>query len=253
MNKEDMALFFWQRVAELNTTMPAVISKVNDNSINVRPVIARVYAEQIIEPPIVEDVPIIWPCGGGTNMTWPLEEGDYVLLVCAQRNIETWLGGEDFKPPPDSSLLELTDCFAIAGINPESKFLPIPEKPTLNGDFLINGNVEIQGSLYVKDETSIDSTLYVDSDVSCNSAVSVAASLSVSGESTLDGLVMANAGIVTPSISTGTLAFSSGGAGVDGEIPGDLKASGDVKAGNISLKTHVHSNGNNGAPTGGPM
>ncbi|CAI3953339.1 Mu-like prophage protein gp45 (gp45) (PDB:3VTN) [Commensalibacter communis] len=32
----------------------------------------------------------------------------------------------------------------------------------------------------------------------------------------------------------------------------NIKASGDVKAGSISLKTHQHPNGNNGSPTGAP-
>ena len=91
MEKEELALFFWQRIAELNTNMPAQIVEVNENSINVKPTIARVWAEKKIEPPIIEDVPIVWPCGNGTNMTWPLKVGDYVLLFCAQRNIEKWL------------------------------------------------------------------------------------------------------------------------------------------------------------------
>ena len=252
MNKEELALFFWSRITELNTVMPAQVVAVNADSVDVRPTIARVFAEEIIDPPIVQQVPLIWPCGGGTNFTWPINEGDYVLLLCSQRNIERWLGGEDFKPPPDSSLLELTDAFAIAGINPEASFLPVPEKPTLNGDFLINGNVEIDGSLHVKSETILDDSLLVESDISCNSTVDIAESLSVSGIASFDAMVMANAGITTPNIITGGLAFSGGG-GVDGEIGGDLKASGDVIAGGVSLKTHVHPTSKEGAPTGPPQ
>ena len=157
---------------------------------------------------------------------------------------------KDFEPPADSSLLELTDCFAFAGINPEAKFFPIPDKPTLNGDFLINGNVEIKGSLNVQDETILMDTLLVESSVSCNSTVDIDGELYVSSSATVDGVLMANSGITTPSITTGAIAFSAGGSGFDGEIPSTIKVNGDVIADGISLKNHVHSNGNNGAPTG---
>ena len=73
MNKEELALFFWSRITELNTVMPAQVVAVNADSVDVRPTIARVFAEEIIDPPIVQQVPLIWPCGGGTNFTWPIK------------------------------------------------------------------------------------------------------------------------------------------------------------------------------------
>ena len=252
MNKEELALFFWSRITELNTVMPAQVVAVNADSVDVRPTIARVFAEEIIDPPIVQQVPLIWPCGGGTNFTWPINVGDYVLLLCSQRNIERWLGGEDFKPPPDSSLLELTDAFAIAGINPEASFLPVPEKPTLNGDFLINGNVEIAGSLNVTDNTTLQSDCEVVGKTTLTDAVDCGATLDVTGITTIQAMLNALGGITTPAVTTGGLAFSGGG-GFDGEIGGDIKTTGDVVAGTVSLKTHIHPTTKEGAPTGPPQ
>ncbi|MDR5611184.1 MULTISPECIES: phage baseplate assembly protein V [unclassified Arsenophonus] len=45
----------------------------------------------------------------------------------------------------------------------------------------------------------------------------------------------------------------SGGKGVAATINGDIKASGDIRAGNVSLENHQHSNGHEGRPTGKPI
>ena len=136
-------------------------------------------------------------------------------------------------------MLELTDAFAIAGINPEASFLPVPEKPTLMAIFLINGNVEIAGSLNVTNNTTLQSDCEVVGKTTLNGAVDCGATLDVTGITTIQAMLNALGGITTPAITTGGLAFSGGG-GVDGEIGGDLKATGDVVAGGVSLKTHVH-------------
>ncbi|WGM05960.1 phage baseplate assembly protein V [Arsenophonus nasoniae] len=45
----------------------------------------------------------------------------------------------------------------------------------------------------------------------------------------------------------------SGGKGAAATINGDIKASGDIQAGNVSLKNHQHSHGHEGRPTGKPI
>ncbi|WP_059108309.1 phage baseplate assembly protein V [Candidatus Williamhamiltonella defendens] len=45
----------------------------------------------------------------------------------------------------------------------------------------------------------------------------------------------------------------SGGSGAAATINGDIKANGDIQAGNVSLENHQHSNGHDGKPTGKPI
>ncbi|WGM05257.1 hypothetical protein QE197_15890 [Arsenophonus nasoniae] len=45
----------------------------------------------------------------------------------------------------------------------------------------------------------------------------------------------------------------SGGKGAAATINGDIKASGDIQAGNVSLKNHQHSHGHEGRSTGKPI
>ncbi|RXK33799.1 baseplate protein [Arsenophonus endosymbiont of Bemisia tabaci Asia II 3] len=45
----------------------------------------------------------------------------------------------------------------------------------------------------------------------------------------------------------------SGGSGAAATINGDIKASGDIQTGNVSLEKHQHSYGHDGNPTGKPI
>jgi hypothetical protein len=86
---------------------------------------ADFYASDGDEPiredwPPIEDVPVLFPRGGGFSITWPLAKNDPVLLVFCERSIDQWFGGngaEDISP----ELLvthDASDCIAIPGLFP---------------------------------------------------------------------------------------------------------------------------------------
>lgn len=71
--------------------------------------------------PAVSNVPVLFPGGGGCSITWPLEKGDIVYLVCAERSLDEWLsGGGDDVIPRDSRRFDLTDAVAMPGLRPFS-------------------------------------------------------------------------------------------------------------------------------------
>ena len=67
--------------------------------------------------PVLPDVPVIFPRGGGWSITWPLAKGDNVLLVFAQRSIDDWwaTNGQTEISPTDLRRQDISDAFAVPG------------------------------------------------------------------------------------------------------------------------------------------
>lgn len=65
-------------------------------------------------------VPVLYPSGGGRSFTWPLQKGDYVLLVYNMRSIDEWRerGGQNITPL-DFRRFSLSDAVAIPGLRPD--------------------------------------------------------------------------------------------------------------------------------------
>jgi len=70
------------------------------------------------EPPILPDVPIAWPQGGGYAIKFPIKPGDFVLLVFSHESIAMWRETGTKSVPPDLSRHSLGNGIAIPGILP---------------------------------------------------------------------------------------------------------------------------------------
>jgi Phage protein Gp138 N-terminal domain len=87
--------------SELHTCMPAEIVRVHEGAhkrqfVDVLPGLQRqVYGEdgELVDEalPIVPMVPVGYLQGGGFFISVPLQAGDIVLLVCAERSLDHWL------------------------------------------------------------------------------------------------------------------------------------------------------------------
>lgn len=75
---------------------------------------ARV-AEQL---PVLVDVPVCFPRGGGARFTFPIAKGDTVVLMFMEHSIERWfaVGGADVDPLQDHRH-DLGDAIALAGVS----------------------------------------------------------------------------------------------------------------------------------------
>jgi hypothetical protein len=80
--------------------------------------------ETINLPPLVE-VPVIFPAGGGTAITWPLDSGDPGVAIFASRSISQWLvSGEINADPEGQRIGSLTDAMFVPGIRPQTDPAP---------------------------------------------------------------------------------------------------------------------------------
>lgn len=73
--------------------------------------------------PVVDNVPVLWPRGGGFSMHLPLAPGDWVLMVVPSRSMDEWLERGDVDiTPADLRIGHIQDAVAIPGLfpNPEA-------------------------------------------------------------------------------------------------------------------------------------
>ncbi len=120
------------------TTIPATVTSINklkENKISVQPTINRVGTDSVsVEHPILPDLPIQWPSGGGGILTFPLKVGDDVLVVFSMRSIaELQLSSSGTVDPSDSRLHSLSDGYVIPSIHRQPNVLEVDtDNVTLN-------------------------------------------------------------------------------------------------------------------------
>jgi len=110
------------RLGGVRVAMPARIENYDatEQTVDVQPLIKRIVgsgsARQARSLPVVPRVPVAFPRGGGFFVSFPIQVGDTVLLIVADRSIDTWFtrGGE--VEPLDQRTHNVADAIAIPGI-----------------------------------------------------------------------------------------------------------------------------------------
>jgi hypothetical protein len=184
-------------IASIHTAAPGTIVSYDSATglASVQPSLQfKVPDGRVLDMPVIIGVPVQWPSGmgGKASVTFPLQSGDSVLLVFAERALDDWLKGGESDDPRK---FDLTDAFAIPCVWP--------------------GEATVGGAAYPDDVCLAygDNSLRITS----GGAINIAAAGGVS-------------------------------------ITGDVVVSGDLTAGGISLKSHVHSGVESGSSsTGSPV
>lgn len=65
--------------------------------------------------PLLVDVPVVFPRGGGVTLTFPVAAGDECLVVFADRCIDYWWQNGGVQEPVDQRQHHLADAFALIG------------------------------------------------------------------------------------------------------------------------------------------
>lgn len=87
------------------TAQPAVKGSVRDGT----------GAVSVVNLPVLVDVPVCFPRGGGVSLTFPVRAGDECLVVFASRCIDGWWKEGGVQQALDSRMHDLSDGFAIVG------------------------------------------------------------------------------------------------------------------------------------------
>lgn len=225
-------------LSEMNTMEPGVVVAYNPatNRATVRPAMPKRLADgSVLEAPSVYEVPVLWPVssGGGANgvsMTMPIQPGDGVMIAYQQRSLDGWGSGND-AAPDDPRRHDMSDAVALPGL----RSTEVSANPT---------DLEIrfgQSRIRIAPDTSIMAE-----------TPGGALELTTAGAVLRWGsmrLEMGLAGAATLMSAAGTLTLNADGTA--SYVGGDIVTSGDVIAGGVSLRTHVHSGVQSGSNTTG--
>lgn len=106
-------------INNIHTCLPGKIEKYyyETQKADVKPLVKKLFKDgESLELPVIVSVPVVWMRGGGALFSFPLNRGDGVLLLFAERNINLWLETGEDSAPENGRKFDLTDCIAVPGL-----------------------------------------------------------------------------------------------------------------------------------------
>lgn len=134
-------------LANTHTATIARVTKINDTTIDCRPITNRVVDGESIELPEFIEVPPLFMQGGGSYTAYPIAVDDYCLLIFTERCFDRWYDGQDYQPPLELRMHDYSDGIAIVGVNPLAGAINIPTVIQQTGDSNHDGNSEQTGNV----------------------------------------------------------------------------------------------------------
>lgn len=118
---DDMMIFSQQSMqARMWTAIPAIITEVDYTrfTVTLQPAIrGRIEDQdgqaQLVDLPLLVDVPVLFPNAGGWHMTFPIKPGDECLAVFSCRCIDAWWQNGGVQNAMERRMHDLSDAFAV--------------------------------------------------------------------------------------------------------------------------------------------
>lgn len=76
-----------------------------------------------VDMPLLLDVPVNFPAGGGTTMTFPVKAGDECLVHFGSRDMSAWWQSGGVQAPIEARMHDLSDAFCTVGIRSQKRML----------------------------------------------------------------------------------------------------------------------------------
>lgn len=197
--------FFSDKMSELNFCLPARIENtqnIKEGRIDVKPLFIPRYLDNTYsELPVVKNVPVVFPSSNESGMVFTPKQGDTVLLIFAQCNIDNFKGGsvEPYSTVFDRSL-DINDAVAIVGFSPFNKNPINTDKHKKDyelGDVSVFNNLgkETENKVNVKKDGTNSytaSTHNFDGMVTTNKLVTMNNDVDLTGTQTVTGDIVIN-------------------------------------------------------------
>lgn len=88
--------------------------------------------DSIADYPVLVDCPVFTLQGGGAYIQLPIAAGDQCLVLFSDRNIDAWFQNGSAAVPYDGRAHDLSDGFALVGINSLASAMPAYDIDALN-------------------------------------------------------------------------------------------------------------------------
>lgn len=197
--------FFSDKMSEMNFCLPARIENIQNlkqGRVDVKPLyIPRYLDNTYSELPSIKNVPIVLPSCNESGMVFSPKQGDTVLLVFAQCNIDNFKAGsvEPYSTVFDRSF-DINDAIAFAGFSPFNINPINTEKHTKDyelGDVSVFNNLgkDVENKVNVKKDGTnsyIASTHNFDGEVTTKNKVTMTNDVQLTGTQTVDGDIIIN-------------------------------------------------------------
>jgi len=116
--------------ASLWTAVPAIVQSVDfaKQTATLQPAIKSQQrmpdgSVKAVDLPLLTDVPMHFPTGGGASMTFPVKAGDEALVVFSSRPSDAWQQSGGVQSQIDARTHDLSDVFAMVGFRSNGKAL----------------------------------------------------------------------------------------------------------------------------------
>lgn len=116
------------------TALPGIVESYNPTAggcgtVSVQPAIQGVQegadgSQQLVNMPLLVDVPVVALGAGGFVLTMPIQPGDEVLVVFASRCIDAWWQSGGVAAPTEARMHDLSDGFAFPCPMSQAKVIP---------------------------------------------------------------------------------------------------------------------------------
>jgi len=205
------------RLKDLHTSIPGIIESFDATTqlATVQPAIKRIFVTrdgdvEILVPsdlPILINVLVIFPRGGGFSLTFPVKKGDECLLTFCERSIDNWHNTGEVKEPSARRFHSLSDATAFVGISSIPNKVPNydPNNTEIKKD---DGSVSIKlmdnSNLEIHSDADIIATCE-NIDVTANTnATLTAPTINLNGDTTIDGTLDITGVTTAPTIQAST-------------------------------------------------
>lgn len=109
-------------VADLHVALPGRIERFDPATMlaDVKPMIADARTiddkRTPLPFPVIPNVPVQFPGGGGFRITFPVQPGDACVLIFSDRSLDLWVAKGGEVDPVDDRRHALTDAIALLGV-----------------------------------------------------------------------------------------------------------------------------------------
>lgn len=226
---------------QLRVAMPGIIRSFDPDAVTavVQPAIRYIERDNdgnklTNDYPLLVDVPVVFPRGGGCTLTFPVRAGDECLVIFADRCIDFWWQSGGIQEPVDERMHDLSDAFCIVG--PQSQAKKIGGISTTAAQLRTD-----DGAAFVEVAAGHNITVQTPGQLT---ATAEGGTTITSPTITLNGNVTIN----------GNLSQGMGESGGTATMLGPVTVTNDVTASGISVATHKHGGvQTGGGTTGGPQ
>jgi hypothetical protein len=242
--QEVLTLAMEGKQAEIWTSLPGIIESYDPakQTATVQPAVQGVITDEAgnkrdVNLPLLLDVPVEFPSGGGFTLTFPVKPGDECVVEFQARCIDGWWKDGGVRPPLAGRMHDLSDGICRVGVRSQKSLLSPP--PDADAVELRSDDNEAKlrispdkGVLLKNPKASLE--IFPDGRIALDGAVAIGLTAPVIE---LNGQLVGNVGVGGATINSGgDVAITAGGVltliGGKVVIKGDTVGINDIPAGN---------------------